>query len=122
MDPFLRGFNESLMDTTLSEKEVQNMKGITAIFGREIKSKLDGQLGFILGFSYAKFLMQFLILKNRMPSKDETKEFFELIKRRHSEIEKMLRDVKVADIAERDDSVASFLEFEEEPEGEGPSF
>lgn len=68
LDPFLRGFNESLMDTNLSETEVQNLKGITAIFGKEIKSKLDAQFGFILGFSYAKFLMQFLILKNRMPN------------------------------------------------------
>ena len=94
LDPFLRGFNESLMDTNLSGREIQNLKGITAIFGKEIKSKLDAQFGFILGFSYAKFLMQFLIL----------------------------RDVKVADIVERDESVASFEEFEVEPIGEDPTF
>lgn len=118
LDPFLRGFNESLMDTNLSETEVQNLKGITAIFGKEIKSKLDAQFGFILGFSYAKFLMQFLILKNRMP----TKEFFELLKRRHPEIVSILRDVRVAEIVERDESVASFSEDEDEPESEEPSF
>ena len=122
MDPFLRGFNESLMDTNLSEIEVQNLKGITAVFSKEIKSKLDAQFGFILGFSYAKFLMQFLILKNGMPTKEETKEFFDLIRRRHPEIVSILRDVKVADIVERNESVASFGEPEEEPDVEDPTF
>lgn len=122
LDPFLRGFNESLMDTNLSETEVQNLKGITAIFSKEIKSKLDAQFGFILGFSYAKFLMQFLILKNRMPTKEETKGFFELLKRRHPEIVSILRDVRIAEIVERDESVASFSEVEDEPESEEPSF
>ncbi len=122
MDPFLRGFNESLMDTTLSEIEVQNLKGITAIFSKEIKSKLDAQFGFILGFSYAKFLMQFLILKNSMPTKEETNDFFRLLKRRHPEIVSILRDVKVADIVERNESVASFEELEVEPVSEEPTF
>lgn len=112
LDPFLRGFNENLMDTNLSETEIQNLKGITAIFGREIKSKLDAQFGFILGYSYAKFTMQFLILKNRLPTKEETKGFFELIKRRHSEIVTILKDVKVADIAERYEEIATFEEVE----------
>jgi hypothetical protein len=110
------------MDTNLSEKEIRNLKGITAIFGKEIKSKLDGQFGFILGFSYAKFLMQFLILKNGMPTKEETKEFFELLKRRHTEIVSILKDVKVADIVERNESVASFEEIEAEPLGEETTF
>ncbi len=122
MDPFLRGFNESLMDTTLSEIEVQNLKGITAIFSKEIKSKLDAQFGFILGFSYAKFLMQFLILKNSMPTKEETETFFELMKRRQPEIASILRDVGVAKIVERNESVASFLELEVEPASEDPTF
>ena len=122
MDPFLRGFNESLMDTNLSETEVQNLKGITAIFSKEIKSKLDAQFGFILGFSYARFLMQFLILKNTMPTKEETNDFFGLLKRRHPEIVSILRDVKVADIVERNESVASFEELEVEPVSEEPTF
>jgi hypothetical protein len=122
LDPFLRGFNESLMDTNLSAIEVQNLKGITAIFSKEIKSKLDAQFGFILGFSYAKFLMQFLILKNSMPTKEETKEFFELLRRRHPEIVSILRDVRVADIIERNESVASFEEHEVEPDSEEPTF
>ena len=122
MDPFLRGFNESLMDTNLSEAEIQNLKGITAIFSKEIKSKLDAQFGFILGFSYAKFLMQFLILKNSMPTKAETIEFFEILKRRHPEIVSILRDVGVADIIERDKTIASFEEPEGEPENEETPF
>ena len=115
LDPFLRGFNENLMDTNLSETEVKNLKGITAIFGKEIKSKLDAQFGFILGYSYAKFNMQFLILKNRLPTKEETKAFFEIIKRRHSEIVSILKDVKIADIAERYEAISSFQENEVEP-------
>ncbi len=122
MDPFLRGFNESLMDTNLSEMEIQNLKGITAVFSKEIKSKLDSQFGFILGFSYAKFLMQFLILKNSLPTKEETKEFFELLKRRHTEIASILRDVRVAEIVERNESVASFEEIDVEPVGEETTF
>lgn len=122
LDPFLRGFNESLMDTNLSEIEIQNLKGITAIFSQGIKSKLDAQFGFILGFSYAKFIMQFLILKNSLPTKEETKEFFDLLKRRHPEIVSILRDVRVADIVERNESVASFDELEVEPVSEEPTF
>ena len=102
------------MDTNLSESEIQNLKGITAIFSKGIKSKLDAQFGFILGFSYAKFNMQFLILKNRLPTKEETKGFFELIKRRHPEINSILRDVRVADIVERNEVIESFEEFKVE--------
>jgi hypothetical protein len=114
LDPFLRGFNENLMDINLSEKEIQNLKGITAIFRKEIKSKLDAQFGFILGFAYASFNMQFLILKNRLPTKEETEGFFELIKRRHPEINSILRDVRVANIVEKNEVVESFDEFEVE--------
>jgi len=106
------------MDTNLSEIEIQNLKGITAIFSKDIKSKLDAQFGFILGFSYAKFIMQFLILKNKLPTKEETKGFFELIKRRRPEIVSILRDVRVADIVERNEAVASFEELEVEPVSE----
>jgi hypothetical protein len=102
------------MDTNISESEIQNLKGITAIFSKGIKSKLDAQFGFILGVSYAKFNMQFLILKNRLPTKEETKGFFELIKRRHPEIIQVLRDVRVADIVERNEAIESFEEFEVE--------
>jgi hypothetical protein len=118
VDPLLRGFNENLMDTNLSEIEIQNLKGITAIFSKEIKSKLDAQFGFILGYSYAKFNIQFLILKNRLPTKEETTEFFELIKRRQPEIVSILREVRVADIVQRNEAVASIEEVEpvsEEP-------
>ena len=109
------------MDTNLSETEIQNLKGITAIFGKEIKSKLDAQFGFILGFAYAKFTMQFLILKNRLPSKEETVGFFELIRRRHPEIASILRNVRVADIAERDEAVPIFDELEVDPVSLDPS-
>jgi hypothetical protein len=57
-----------------------------------------------------------------MPTKEETKEFFELLKRRHPEIVSILRDVRVADIIERNESRAYFSDIEDEPESEAPSF
>ena len=122
LDPFLRGFNEHLMDTHLDELEIQNLKGITAIFGTEIKSKLDGQLGFLLGYTYAKLIMQFLILKNRLPTKEETEGFFELMKRRYPEIVTILKKVRVAKLFEREEKVPSFVELDLEPVNEEPTF
>ena len=66
--------------------------------------------------------MQFLILKNSMPTKEETKEFFELLKRRHTEIVSILRDGRIADIVERNESVASFEEIDVEPVSEETTF
>ena len=120
MDPFLRGFNEHLMDTNLEETEIQNLKGITRIFDKEIKSRIDAQLGFFLGYSYAKLVMQFLILKNRLPTKEETEGFFDLMKRRHPEVIATLKNVKTAKIMEREEKVVSIEELDIEPADEEP--
>ena len=120
MDPFLRGFNEHLMDTNLEETEIQNLKGITRIFDKEIKSRIDAQLGFFLGYSYAKLVMQFLILKNRLPTKEETEGFFDLMKRRYPEVIATLKNVKTAKIVEREEKVVSIEELDIEPADEEP--
>lgn len=120
MDPFLRGFNEHLMDTNLEETEIQNLKGITRIFDKEIKSRVDAQLGFFLGYSYAKLVMQFLILQNRLPTKEETEGFFDLMKRRYPEVVATLKKVKTAKIVEREEKVVSIEELDIEPEDEEP--
>ncbi len=120
MDPFLRGFNEHLMDTNLEETEIQNLKGITRIFDKEIKSRIDAQLGFFLGYSYAKLVMQFLILKNRLPTKEETEGFFDLMKRRYPEVVATLKNVKTAKIVEREEKVVSIEELDIEPADEEP--
>ena len=120
MDPFLRGFNEHLMDTNLEETEIQNMKGITRIFDKEIKSRVDAQLGFFLGYSYAKLVMQFLILKNRLPTKEETEGFFDLMKRRYPEVVATLKNVKTAKIKEREEKVVSIEELDIEPADDEP--
>jgi hypothetical protein len=120
MDPFLRGFNEHLMDTNLEETEIQNLKGITRIFDKEIKSRIDAQLGFFLGYSYAKLVMQFLILKNRLPTKEETEGFFDLMKRRYPEVVATLKSVKTAKIVEREEKVVSIEELDIEPADEEP--
>ena len=120
MDPFLRGFNEHLMDTNLEDAEIQNLKGITRIFDKEIKSRIDAQLGFFLGYSYAKLVMQFLILKNRLPTKEETEGFFDLMKRRYPEVVATLKNVKTAKIKEREEKVVSIDELDVEPTDEEP--
>ena len=62
--------------------------------------------------SYAELLMQFLILRNRLPNKGETKEFFDIIKRRYPEILKEIKREKKSMFFERDDEVISASEIE----------
>jgi hypothetical protein len=120
MDPFLRGFNEHLMDTNLEEMEIQNLKGITRLFDKEIKSRRDAQLGFFIGYSYAKLVMQFLILKNRLPTKDETVGFFDLMKRRTPEIILTLKNVQTAEILEKNEKLVAIEELDIEPVDDEP--
>ena len=112
MDPFLRGFSEQFIDVHLEEEEIRNMKAIVNMFGMGLKSKLDASVGFFLGYSYAELLMQFLILRNRLPNKNETKEFFDLIKRRYPEILKEIKREKKSMFHERNDEVISVSELE----------
>jgi hypothetical protein len=115
MDPFLRGFNEHLIDSHLEELAIQNMKGIVQIFGLGIKSKLDAQLGFFLGYSYAKLTMQFLILKNRVPTKEETENYFELIKRRFPEVVSTFKKEKISKISENNGKITPVKELDIDP-------
>ncbi len=115
MDPFLRGFTEQLVDIHLEEKELKNMRGIVEIFGLGVKSKLDAHLGFFLGCSYAEFLMQFLIMRSRLPNKEETAQFFKLLKRRFPEILNEIKKTKKSELKERDDEVMPASEIEVEP-------
>lgn len=115
MDPFVRGFNELLMDNHLDDMEIQNLKGITRIFDKQVKSRMDVQLGFLIGYSYAKLIMQFLILKNRLPKKEEIEGFFDLMKKRHPEILSALRNVNVAKISDKDEKVVPIEEIDIDP-------
>jgi hypothetical protein len=115
MDPFLRGFNEHLMDSHLDEHEIQNMKGIIQIFGLGVKSKLDAQLGFFLGYSYAKLTMQFLILKNRVPTKEETESYFELMKRRFPEVISTFKKEKISSIVDRNEKLPTIEDLDIDP-------
>ncbi len=115
MDPFLRGFSEQFVDIHLEKKEIENFKGILEIFNKGIKSNLDAQIGFFLGYSYAELLMQFLIMKNRLPDKEETADVFNMIKRRFPEILQQMKKVKNAKIYERDDAVIPSSEIDVEP-------
>lgn len=102
------------MDAHLDEIEIKNLKGITKVFDKQIKSRMDAQLGFLLGYTYAKLIMQFLILRNRLPDKMETEEFFNLMKKRHPEIESALKRGKVAEIMDKDEKVVSIDELDVE--------
>jgi len=108
------------MDTNLDEMEIQNLKGITRIFDKEIKSRQDAQLGFFIGYSYAKLVMQFLILKNRLPTKDETVGFFTLMKRRSAEIISTLKNVQAAEILEKNEKLVAIEELDIEPVDDEP--
>ena len=115
MDPFLRGFSEQFVDIHLDEKEIQNIKGIIDIFKLGIKSSLDAEIGFFLGYAYAELLMQFLILRSRLPNKDEATEFYTIMKRRYPEILQQMKKKRKSEILDRDDSVLAVSEIDVEP-------
>jgi len=110
--PFLRGFLENYIDSHLAEAEVQNIKAIVDIFGLGIKSKLDAHIGFFLGCSYTELLLQFLILNNRLPNREETLMIFNLMKRRLPEIVREIKNVKGSNIKDTDEAEVSFVEAE----------
>ena len=115
MDPFLRGFTEQIIDIHLEEKELRNMKAIVDVFGMRVKSRLDANVGFFLGYSYAELLMQFLIIRNRTPNKEETVQFLELLKRRFPEILNEIKKTKKPELREREGEVVPIDEIEVEP-------
>ena len=113
-DPFFRGFLEQYVDVHIDEAEIKNMKGVVDLFGFGIKSKLDAQIGFFLGCSYSEFLMQFLILNNRLPRKDEMLMFFNMMKRRLPEIIKEIKGTHGSNIKDVDEEVTPVSEVEVE--------
>jgi len=115
MNPFLRGFSEQYIDIHLEGEEIENMKGIVDIFRMGIKSNLDAHIGFFLGYSYANLLMQHLILCNRLPDKEETIGYFNLLKRRFPEILKEIKSTKASSVLDRGDKLLSTSELEMEP-------
>lgn len=115
MDPFLRGFIEQIIDVNLDERELRNMKAIVEIFHGGVKSKLDAHLGFLLGYSYAEFMMQFMIIRNRPPNREETEQFFNLLKRRFPEMLNEIKKTKKSEFMEREDEATPVSEIEVEP-------
>jgi len=111
MNPFLRGFSEQYIDIHLEGEEIENMKGIVDIFRMGIKSNLDAHIGFFLGYSYANLLMQHLILCNRLPDKEETIGYFNLLKRRFPEILSVIKSAKNSKLMEREDEVENISEL-----------
>ncbi len=112
MDPFLRGISEHFVDKHLEEDELKNMKAIVNIFRLGIKSRVDAEIGFFLGHAYAELLMQFLILNDRLPNKEETLELFNLMKRRFPEILSVIKSAKNTKLMEREDEVESISELD----------
>lgn len=115
LDPLLRGFAEQFVDNHLQESQTQNMKGIVNIFRLGIKSKTDAEIGFFLGYSYAELMMQFLIMRDRLPDKEETTEFFNILKRRFPEIIQQVKKIKKSEIMDRDEGVLDVSEVDVEP-------
>lgn len=112
MDPFLSGLCQRYIDTQLEETEIQNIRGIIDLFGMGIKSKLDAIIGFFLGYSYAQLLMQFFILNNRLPNKEETEQYYNLMKRRFHEILSEIKKTKISKIKESDDALTTITDIE----------
>jgi hypothetical protein len=102
------------MDAHLDSIEIKNLKGITRVFDKQIKSRADAQLGFLIGYSYAKLVMQFLILRNGLPDKRDTEGFFDLMKKRLPEIELALKRVRVAEIVDKEEKVVSIDDLDVE--------
>jgi len=115
IDPYLRGVSEQFIDIHLNEKELQNMSAIVDIFSLGIKSKLDANIGFFLGHAYAELLMQFLIINNRLPDKNETTNFFNLLKRRYPEIMNSLKKKRNNELLEHGEEVVSVADLNIEP-------
>ena len=115
MDPFLRGFIEQIIDVNLGEEELQNMKAIVEIFQGGVKSKLDAHLGFLIGYSYAELMMQFMIIRNRPPNREETEQFFNLMKRRFPEMLNEIKKAKKSGLMEREDEAVPVPELDVEP-------
>lgn len=115
MDPLLRGFAEQFVDNHLQESQIQNLKGIVNIFRLGIKSKTDAEIGFFLGYSHAELMMQFLIMRDRLPDKEETTEFFNILKRRFPEIIQQVKKIKKSEIMDRDEGVLDISEVDVEP-------
>ena len=99
------------MDKHLEEDELKNMKAIVNVFRLGIKSRVDAEVGFFLGHAYAELLMQFLILNDRLPDKDETMELFNLLKRRFPEILSVIKSAKNSKLMEREDEVENISEL-----------
>ena len=115
IDPYLRGVSEQFIDIHLKEKELQNMSAIVDIFSLGIKNKLDANIGFFLGHAYAELLMQFLIINNRLPDKNETTNFFNLLKRRYPEIMNSLKKKRNNELLEHGEEVVSVADINIEP-------
>jgi hypothetical protein len=115
MDPFLSGLCQRYIDAQLEEAEIQNIKGVMDLFGFAIKSKLDAELGFFVGYSYSQLLMQFFILNNRLPNKDEITEYYKLMKRRFPEVISQIKKTKTSKLKEFDEELTTLMEIPAEP-------
>jgi hypothetical protein len=115
LDPYLRGVSEQFIDTHLEEKELQNMSAIVDIFALGIKNKVDANIGFFLGYAYSELLMQFLILYNRLPTKDETANFFNLLKRRYPEVLNSIKKKRSSTLLDHGEEVISATDVNIEP-------
>lgn len=121
MDPFLSGLCQRYIDSQLEESEIQNIRAIIDLYGMAIKNKLDATLGFFMGYSYAQLLMQFFILNNRLPSKDETLQYYKLMKRRFPEIISEMKKIKISQLKEHEEQVILPIETQNELAQQSPS-
>jgi len=86
MDPLLRGVCEQYIDSMLEEDKIKKIKSIVKRLGLPVESKQDASLGFFLGSIYSKIDDHYLRMYNRLPRKEEMKDYHDILVRRSQEI------------------------------------
>ena len=89
MDPLLRGVCEKYIDSMLEEDQIKKIKIIFKRLRLPVASKQDASLGFFLGSIYSKIDDHYLRMYNRLPKKEELKDYNEILVRRSAEISEL---------------------------------
>ena len=89
MDPLLRGVCEKYIDSMLEEDQIKKIKLIVKRLNLPVASKQDASLGFFIGSIYSKIDDHYLRMYNRLPKKEELKDYHEILVRRSTEMSEL---------------------------------
>jgi hypothetical protein len=86
MDPLLRGICEQYIDSMLKEDQIKKIKSLVKKLKLPVESTGDASLGFFLGSIYSRIDDHYLRMYNRLPKKEEMKDYQDILVRRSKEI------------------------------------